>query len=118
MKIAAPVDVSIIIVNWNTCGLLRDCLRSVYVPGDAHRYEVIVIDNGSTDGSVEMVRSEFSPVNLVASPDNLGFAAANNLGISMATGRYVLLLNSDTVVLENAIEKTVAFADRYPDTAV
>jgi GT2 family glycosyltransferase len=118
MKIANPIDVSIIIVNWNTCELLRDCLRSLCTQRRADHCELIVVDNGSSDGSVEMVREEFGQVNLMASADNLGFAAANNLGMSMATGRYVLLLNSDTIVLDNAVEKTVAFADRYADTAV
>jgi GT2 family glycosyltransferase len=118
MKVGTPVDVSVLVVNWNTCDLLRDCLRSVYAQSGAGDCEVIVIDNGSTDGSPEMVRREFGEVRLLASPENLGFAAANNLGISIATGRYILLLNSDTIVLDDAIEKTVAYADRHPDAAV
>jgi GT2 family glycosyltransferase len=118
MMVKKSVDVSVLIVNWNTCELLRDCLRSVYAQSGAGECEIIVIDNGSTDGSPEMVRREFAEVRLLASPDNLGFAAANNLGISIATGRYILLLNSDTLVLDDAIEKTVAYADRHPDAAV
>jgi GT2 family glycosyltransferase len=118
MELAAPYEVTIVIVNWNTRELLFDCLRSIYTQAGVDDWEVIVVDNASADGSVDMVRSEFADVNLIASPSNLGFAAANNLAMSMARGRYVLLLNSDTVVLDDAISKTVAYADRYPDAAV
>ena len=112
------VDLSVIIVNWNTCDLLRECLRSVYAQTSFIEFEIIVIDNGSTDGSVEMVRREFSQVNIIINKDNRGFAAANNQGIAIAKARYILLLNSDTVVLNRAIEQTIAFADQHPDTAV
>jgi GT2 family glycosyltransferase len=118
MKREKSVDVSVLIVSWNTCDLLRDCLQSVYAGSGGATCEIIVIDNGSTDGSPEMVRREFGDVKLIANPDNLGFAAANNLGMTLATGRYVLLLNSDTIVLDNAIVTSVAHADRHPDAAV
>ncbi|HNS20231.1 MAG TPA: glycosyltransferase family 2 protein [Sedimentisphaerales bacterium] len=111
-------DVTVVVVSWNTREILRDCLRSVYENGGAVRCQVIVVDNASADGSAEMVRSEFPEVQLIANADNLGFAAANNQGMAMAGGRYVLLLNSDTVVLDGAIAKTVAFADAHPDVAV
>ena len=111
------IDVSIIIVNWNTCDLLRQCLQSVYEQGSSN-YEVIVVDNASSDDSVNMVRREFSQVILLTNSVNRGFAAANNQGMALAKGRYVLLLNSDTIVLDRAIEKTVAYADRNPNTAV
>ena len=112
------MDVSVIIVNWNTCDLLRQCLRSVFDQVPSIGIEVIVVDNGSADDSVEMVRREFSQVILLANQDNRGFAAANNQGMTVANGRYILLLNSDTIVLDRAIEKTVAFADQHSDTAV
>ncbi len=112
------MDVSIIIVNWNTCGLLGQCLQSVCTQSSSSNFEVIVVDNGSSDGSVEMVRRDFPQTRLLVNLENRGFAAANNQGISVAKGRYVLLLNSDTIVLDRAIEKTVAFADCHPDTAV
>jgi len=111
-------DVSIVIVNWNTREILRDCLRSVYENAGPVDLHVIVVDNASTDGSVEMVKSEFEKVQLIANSENRGFAAANNQGMAVATGRYVLLLNSDTVVLDGAIAKTVAFADVHPEAAV
>lgn len=111
-------DVSIIIVNWNTREILRDCLRSVYENAGKVDFDVIVIDNASTDGSAEMVRTEFDKVQLIANASNRGFAAANNQGMAVAGGRYVLLLNSDTIVLDGAIAKTVEFADAHPEAGV
>lgn len=112
------MDVSIVIVNWNTSDILRDCLSSIFEQTYNIEYEIIVVDNASTDGSVEMVRREFPQVVLIENSGNRGFAAANNQGIAVAKGRYVLLLNSDTIVLDNAIAKSVAFADANPEAAV
>ena len=112
------VDVSIVIVNWNTKKLLYDCLTSVYATTKEVSFEVIVIDNASRDGSVEMIKSDFPKVELIANTENRGFAAANNQGISIAVGRYILFLNSDTIVLSNAIDKVVAFTDLHEDAAV
>lgn len=114
----AGMDVSVIIVSWNTRDILRDCLDSVYAQTKAVSFEVIVIDNASADGSAELVKRDFAAVRLLENADNRGFAAANNQGMRLAAGRYVLLLNSDTVVLDGAIDKTVAFADRNPEAAV
>ena len=111
-------DTSIVIVSWNTRDILRDCLRSVCDDAGPVSCEIIVVDNASADDSVEMVRREFPHVRLIENVENRGFASANNQGIAVATGRYVLLLNSDTIVLDGAIAKTVAFADAHPDAAV
>lgn len=111
-------QVSIIIVNWNTSKLLEDSLRSIYAETKSRFKEVIVVDNASTDDSCEMVRDKFPDVKLIENTTNFGFAHANNQGISIAQGGYVLLLNSDTVVLNNAISKTVSFADKHPQAAV
>ncbi len=111
-------DVSIVIVSWNTRDILRDCLRSILDDAGPVSYEIIVVDNASADDSVEMVRREFPDVRLIENADNRGFAAANNQGMAVAGGRYVLLLNSDTIVLDHAIAKTVAFAEARPDAAV
>ncbi len=111
-------EVSVVVVNWNTQDILRDCLRSIYEQCGEIDIEVIVIDNASTDGSVEMVKKDFPQVTLIENSQNRGFSAANNQGIDISKGRYVLLLNSDTVVLDNAIAKTAAFADSHPEAAV
>lgn len=111
-------DVTVIIVSWNTREILRRCLHSIYDQTKSVQFDVIVVDNGSTDGSAEMVRSEFPRVILVCNAENRGFAAANNEGIRRARSRYILLINSDTIVLSAAIDKTVAFADANPRAAL
>jgi N-acetylglucosaminyl-diphospho-decaprenol L-rhamnosyltransferase len=111
-------DLSVIIVNWNVRDLLRRCLHSILANLPACQLEIIVVDNGSTDGSPEMVRTEFPQVHLLANPDNRGFTGANNQGLAVARGRYVLLLNPDTEVVGDALETLVAFADVHPDVGV
>lgn len=111
-------ELSVIIVNWNTEGLLRDCLASVYRETREVAFEVIVVDNASSDGSVAMVRREFPGVKVIENTTNRGFAAANNQGLAVAAGRHVLLLNSDTLILDGAIQKTVAFANSRPQAGV
>lgn len=112
------MDISVIIVSWNTRDILRDCLASVYAQTTGAEYEAIVVDNASSDGSAAMVKAEFPQVILIENTENKGFAAANNQGIQIAKGRYVLLLNSDTIVLDGAIQKTLQFAEQRPDAAV
>jgi GT2 family glycosyltransferase len=111
-------QVSVIIVNWNTCGILKNCLKSLYAETAPGLIEVIVIDNASTDDSCQMVQSCFPDVKLIKNTENTGFAKANNQGIASAAGRYILLLNSDTVILDSVIAQTVSFADDNPDVAV
>jgi GT2 family glycosyltransferase len=108
-------DVSVCIVSWNIKDLLRDCLNSLKAQAGDVRYETIVVDNASSDGSAEMVQREFPWVKLVDPKANLGFGRANNLAYQHSTGRWVLLLNPDTVVLDRAIEKLVRFADQHPE---
>ena len=112
------MDVSVVIVNWNTREITRQCLQSVYQQTEGIAFEVIVIDNASSDQSVEMIRRDFPETTLIENKENKGFAAANNQGLSIAQGRYVLLLNSDTLVLDNAIAKTIEFSDQHPEAAV
>ena len=112
------IDVSIVIVSWNTRDITRDCLRSIYAAAGELSLEIILIDNHSSDGSAEMVASEFPKVILQRNEENRGFAAANNQGIALAQGRYVLLLNSDTLVMDRAIAKAVAFADAHPEAGM
>ena len=93
-----PADLSIIIVNWNTRDMLRDCLQSVLDGLDTLNAEIWVVDNASEDGSAEMVRRDFPRVNLIANTENRGCAAANNQALAKANARHHLLLNSDTLV--------------------
>ena len=83
------MDVSTVIVNWNTCDILRNCLASLYANTRDVEFEVIVIDNASSDGSVNLVKSEFPQVKIIANNENRGFAVANNQGIAIAKGRYM-----------------------------
>lgn len=108
-------DLSVVIVNWNTVGLLREALASVLGGLGALRAEVFVIDNGSTDGSADMVRREFPAAILIANPDNRGFAPANNQALALARGRHVLLFNSDAFALGDVLERTVEYLDAHPE---
>jgi GT2 family glycosyltransferase len=105
-----PVDVSILIVNWNTRQYLRECLQSIQRTVQGLEIEVIVVDNASTDGSAEMVRSEFPWAILVESPENVGFARGNNLALSHASGEYLLVINPDVVLLEGTLAGLVTFS--------
>lgn len=98
------MDVSIIIINYNTCSLTRNCLNSVFEHTKEIDFEVIVSDNGSKDGSIEMLKTEFPQVILIENNANLGFGAANNRGLKIAKGKYILFLNSDTILLNNAVK--------------
>ncbi len=108
------IDLSIIIVNWNTAAMLSDCLRSLKSVSGGLATEVIVVDNGSIDGSADLVRRDFPHVRLIANETNVGFARANNQGMGARTGRYIALLNSDTVVREGAMATLVRFLDAHP----
>lgn len=112
------MDVSIMIVAWNVRKLLEDCLESVFEQTKGIDFEVVYVDNASEDGSVEMTRERFPEVTIIENDENKGFIKANNQAIEIAKGRYVLLLNSDTIVLDNAIEKMVKFADSHPEAGV
>jgi GT2 family glycosyltransferase len=119
-------DLSIVIVNYNTCALLRDCLASVYNSQGRLNFEVIVVDNASTDGSAVMVEAEFPQAALITSPVNGGFAYANNLGLRRAgfnedgsprpeAPAYALLLNPDTLLPPAALSDMVAFLESRPE---
>lgn len=97
------INVSVIIVNYNTYLLTRNCIRSIYDNTIGLNYEIIVVDNDSRDNSVEQLKNEFPNLTLIANKDNLGFGQANNIGVSKAVGQYVFLLNSDTILHNNAI---------------
>lgn len=111
-------QLSIIIVNWNTRDLTVDCLRSIYAAPDGLSLEVILIDNASSDDTVEAVRREFPQVNLICSPRNLGFAGANNIGLQQARGEALLLLNSDTMVPSGALGAACAYLHAHPEVGM
>ncbi len=108
-------DMSVVIVNRNTRELLDACLASIRALPDAVSLDVVVVDNGSTDGSAERVREEFPWVRLIRNEENTGYAFPNNQGLAVSRGRYVLLLNSDTIVRPAALGRLVEFMDAHPD---
>jgi len=104
-------DLTIIIVNYNQLQLLNDCLRSLQKFTKDVSYEIIVVDNNSTDGDVETITSRFENIILIKNETNDGFAKANNKGANIAKGKYLLILNNDTVFIENTIKKVLDFAE-------
>jgi GT2 family glycosyltransferase len=121
------LDLSIIVLSWNTRELTAACLEAIALAMQARSRpetlpelsaEVILVDNGSSDGTVDLVRKQFPQVELIALPGNLGFAAGNNVGLRRARGRFALLLNSDTQVDRHALEYGIAFLRDHPDVGV
>lgn len=99
------MSISIIIVNFNTKRLLRSCLESINKNTDNFEPEIVVIDNNSEDGSIEMIKSDFTDIKLIANNSNVGFGQANNQGAKMAQGEYLLFLNSDTEMTDDFLKK-------------
>jgi GT2 family glycosyltransferase len=111
------MDLSIILVSYNVKTYLLGCLDSIYRTTSGIAFEVVVIDNASTDGSVEAIQHSFPQVNLIRNPSNSGLAAAMAQGVSASTGRYVLYLNPDTEILDGTLAGMLRFADAAPDAA-
>jgi GT2 family glycosyltransferase len=109
------MDLSVIIVNYNVRFFLEQCLHAVQQALNGISGEVIVVDNNSVDGSVGEIRSKFPWVRLIENRENRGFSKANNQAIRISKGRYILLLNPDTVVVEDTFKKCIAFMDSHPD---
>ncbi len=112
------MELSVIIINWNTRELVLECMDSVYRTTEGLDFEVILVDNGSTDGSVDAVRRRFPQAVVVANPENLGFAGACNRGVERARGRYLAILNSDTVLTPSSLKTLVEFMDANPRVAI
>ena len=108
------MDVSVIIVNYNTRTLTGECIDSIFEKTSGITFEVIVVDNASQDGSIEAFRNDPRIV-FIESPENLGFGKANNLGIEQAKGRNILFLNSDTLLLDNALKTLSDYLDENSD---
>ena len=113
------MDISFIIINWNTRDLLVDCLHSIEKQVKGYSFETFVVDNNSSDGSADRVKELFhNRVNLIRNSENMGFARANNQAIKSAKGRYVILLNSDTVLNEKTVSGLVTFLASHKDAAM
>lgn len=111
----SPVDLSVVILNWNARDFLLDCLRSIQAHPTRAKVEVLVVDNGSyIDDSVAAARKNFPDVPVINAGRNLGFARGNNVGLRAAQGRYVLFLNPDTIVHQGAFDALVEWMDAYP----
>jgi GT2 family glycosyltransferase len=114
----AGIDVSIIVISFNTRDLLRECLTSVSREVACLRHELLVVDNGSNDGSADMVEREFPCINVLRSSTNLGFGNANNLALEQARGRYFVLLNSDAFLARGALARALHHMDANPACAL
>jgi len=112
------LDLSIIVVNWNTRQMLADCLNSVQATIKDLAFEIVVVDNGSTDGSQAMLRAQFPQVRLIENSSNVGFARANNQALAASGGRYALLLNSDALLLDHAVQAMLDLAEREPRAGI
>jgi len=112
------IDLSIIIVSWNAKDYLVKCLDSIINQKTKYRHEIVVVDNASIDGSLEVLRFKYPGVKVIQNSDNLGFAKANNIGIAKSSGKYVCFINSDVEVLENCIENMYIFMEENKDVGI
>ena len=112
-------ELSIIIISYNTKEITKNCIESIYQSNPSFPFEILIIDNTSKDGSVEMLKSlqsRYDNLHLLENKENTGFARANNQGVSRSKGKYILLLNSDTIVLDDALNKLVEYYKNHEDT--
>lgn len=112
------LDLSILIVSFNTRQILLDCLKSIYAKTITISFEIFVVDNNSSDGSVQEVVEKFPEVSIIQNSTNRGFSSAHNQGITISRGRYIVLLNSDTVLVENCFLKIISFLDKHPEFSI
>lgn len=112
------VDLSIIVVAWNVKELCDECFRALRASTDRLRKEILFVDNGSVDGTADFVEATFPEVTVIRSPTNLGFIRANNLAFRQATGRHILMLNSDAFVTPEVLQASVDYLDAHADVGV
>lgn len=112
------IDLSIIIINWNTCDLLAQCLQNLTTHPNSRSCEIIIVDNASQDGSVEMIRQKFPAVKLIVNQQNVGFASANNYAVRLSQGRFLLFLNPDTIVPPMTLDLLAGYAETHPRAGV
>jgi GT2 family glycosyltransferase len=117
-KSVSPIMVSVVIVSWNARGYLVQCLNSLSSEVCRYPMEIVVVDNASSDGSAESVAHEFPHVHLIRNSSNLGFAKANNIGISSSSGQYVCLVNSDVKVKPDCITRLVEYCEQHPTVGI
>lgn len=114
-KEEAKLDLSIVLVSYNVKDYLKGCLESIYETTKDIMFEVFVVDNNSSDGTVKMIKAEFPDVMLIANKENIGFVKANNLAFSRTSrSKYILMLNPDTVILHNSFHKLVNYFEQHP----
>lgn len=109
------MDLTVVIVSYNVSALLRQCLKTLNRAKQTINCEIYVVDNNSTDGSCSVVRQEFPDVDLIENNTNIGFSAATNQALRLAKGRYILLLNPDTLLEENSLSGCIGFMESHPD---
>ena len=112
------MDLSIIILNYKTLGLVKNCLKAIEDLHLSCNYEIIVVDNNSQDGSAEYLKEHYFNLKLIESKKNLGFSGGINLGISQSQGKYILILNPDILILSKAIEVMMQFMEENPQTGI
>lgn len=117
MKKQTKIDLSISIVSFDTKSLLEQCLYSIFRNTRGINFEVTVVDNGSKDGSLEMVEKQFPQVNLIANPKNFFYSKAHNQAVKKSQGKYILILNSDTIIPPLALQKMIQFMEAHPEAA-
>ena len=115
LAVSVMMKLSVIIICWNDLRCILDCIESVCAETSAEDYEIIVADNGSSDGSATSIRARFPAVRIVENGENRGFGKGNNAGIRVAQGEYVLILNPDTIIRDRALERMIDYADRHPE---
>jgi len=108
------LDLSVVIVSFNVRKFLEECLHSLYKTIKDIQFEVFVVDNQSKDGTVQMLKTEFPNVNLIVNQENVGFVKANNIAFKKSTGKYILMLNPDTVIVQNSFRKTIDYFEQHP----
>lgn len=117
-EVTGEVDISVVIVTWNARQIVSQCLEALTAHQSRYSFEIILVDNASTDGTPDMVEQRFPQVTLIRNSENLGFAKANNIGIRRATGRYVCLMNSDIIIRDGCFDRLLEYQESHPDVGI
>lgn len=112
------MDYSIVLLNYKSKGLLRQCIKGILAVAHRRTYEIIVVDNASHDGTPEMIAKEFPEARCIVSPINSGFGPGNNIGIRGALGKYIVIMNPDVVVLDDGLDRLADYMDAHPRVGI